>query len=197
MHLRASIRRAVIATALLTVPGVSPVLGQRIERIPESLIRTVMPEADRFDEVAGDPPVVVAFTISPDGSEVVSGYVFLTSDLPPEQYGYSGPIEALVGMRTDGTMTGMRVTDYNESYMRSMGDFLRTPGFQEQFAGKHIGDPFQLWNDVEGISRVSISVRALSRGVRDAARRVANAYALVDGPSMAATEVVDPIGMSW
>ena len=197
MHLRASILRAAVVAALLTLPGVSPVLGQRIDRIPESLMRTVMPEADRFGDVAGDPPVVVAFAVAPDGSEVVSGYVFLTSDLPPEQYGYSGPIEALVGMRPDGTMTGMRVTDYNESYMRSMGDFLRTPGFQEQFAGKHIGDPFQLWNDIEGISRVSISVRALSRGVRDAARRVANAYALIDGPSAAATDVVDPIGMSW
>lgn len=197
MHLRASILRAAIVAALFTVPGVSPVLGQRIERIPESLMRTVMPEADRFGDVTGGLPVVVAFTVASDGSEVVSGYVFLTSDLPPEQYGYSGPIEALVGMRPDGTMTGMRVTDYNESYMRSMGDFLRTPGFQEQFAGKHIGDPFQLWNDIEGISRVSISVRALSRGVRDAARRVANAYALIDGPSAAATDVVDPIGMSW
>ena len=134
MHLRASILRAAIVAALLTLPGVSPVLGQRIDRIPESLMRTVMPEADRFGDVAGDPPVVVAFAVAPDGSEVVSGYVFLTSDLPPEQYGYSGPIEALVGMRPDGTMTGMRVTDYNESYMRSMGDFLRTPGFQEQFA---------------------------------------------------------------
>ena len=197
MYLRVSIRCAAIVAVLLTVPGVSPVLGQRIQRIPSSLIRTVMPLADRFGDVAGDPPVVSAFTVQPDGSEVVSGYIFLTSDLPPEQYGYSGPIEALVGMRPDGTLTGMRVTDYNESYMRSMGDFLRTPGFQEQFAGKHIGDPFQLWSDIEGISRVSISVRALSRGVRDAARRVANAYAFIDGPSAVATDVVDPIGMSW
>lgn len=197
MYPRASIRPAALAVALLAISGFSPLLGQRIERIPESLIRTVMPTADRLGEVAGDPPVVTGFAVSPDGSEVVTGYVFLTSDLPPEQFGYSGPIEALVGMRPDGTLTGMRVTDYNESYMRSMGDFLRTPGFQEQFAGKHIGDPFQVWNDVEGISRVSISVRALSRGVRDAARRIANAYALVDGPSVATSEVVDPIGLSW
>ena len=197
MHPRALARLVVVLIALLASLRPNPVSGQRIERIPKSLIRDVMPGADRFGEVDGDPPVISAFTDSPDGSEVVFGYVFLTSDLPPEQYGYSGPIEALVGMRPDGTLTGVLVTDYNESYMRSMGDFLRTPGFQEQFAGKHIGDPFQLWNDVEGISRVSISVRALSRGVRDAARRVANAYALIDGLAATATDAVDPIGMSW
>ncbi len=197
MHPRALARLAVVLIALLASLHPNLVSGQRIERIPESLIRDVIPGADRFGEVNGDPPVILAFTESPDDSEVVFGYVFLTSDLPPEQYGYSGPIEALVGMRPDGTLTGMLVTDYNESYMRSMGDFLRTPGFQEQFAGKHIGEPFQLWNDIEGISRVSISVRALSRGVRDAARRVANAYALIDGPAATATEAVDPIGMSW
>jgi len=197
MHPFAIVRKtsALILALVFLVPQGAQ--GQRIQRIPASLIQEVMPRADRFTDPQGDPPVISAFEVLPDGSEDLIGYVFLTSDLPPEQYGYSGPIEALIGMRTDGTLTGVRVTDYFESYMQSMGDFLRTPGFQEQFSEKHIGDPFQLWNDIDGISRVSISVRALSRGVRDAARRVANAHALIDGPSATATEVVDPVGMSW
>jgi Na+-translocating ferredoxin:NAD+ oxidoreductase RnfG subunit len=170
--------------------------GQRVSRIPESLVREVMPEADRFDEVSGDPPVVRGYRTGADGVESFHGWVFLTSDLPPEQFGYSGPIEALVGLRPDGSLTGVRVTDYMESYMRSMGDFLRTPGFQEQFAGKHVGDAFRLWDDVEGISRVSISVRALSRGVRDAARRVAAAYG-VASEFASTTEIADPVGLSW
>lgn len=156
-----------------------------------------MPGADRFGRVSGSPPVVTAYRRGSDGTEVLHGYVFLTSDLPPEQFGYSGPIEALVGMRPDGTLSGVRVVDYRESYMRSMGDFLRRPGFQEQFAGKHIGDPFQLWGDIEGISRVSISVRALSRGVRDAARRVANAYGLAPDVEAIGGDDVDPVGLSW
>lgn len=176
--------------------GQADLSAQRIDAIPESLVRTVMPDAERFSEASGDPAVRTAYVTRADGSEVVYGYVFLTSDVPPEQFGYSGPIEALVGLRPDGTITGMRVTDYMESYMRSMGDFLRTPGFQEQYAGKHLGDPFQLWGDIEGISRVSISVRALSRGVRDAARRVAARYG--GGPDLSMdTEVVDPVGLSW
>ena len=47
-----------------------------------------MPEADRFDDVSGDPPVVTGYATNADGTESVVGYVFLTSDLPPEQYGY-------------------------------------------------------------------------------------------------------------
>lgn len=157
-------------------------------------MREVMPEAVRFSDVEGDPPVITGYDAAEGGNVV--GFVFLTSDLPPEQYGYSGPIEALVGMRPDGSLTGMRVTDYIESYRGSMGDFLRTPGFQEQYAEKHIRDPFQLWGDIEGISRVSISVRALSRGVRDSARRVAAAYGGAPDPAVVA-EVVDPVGLSW
>ncbi len=195
----ASLRRAIRVFAALTVlaaSGFEPVEGQRIHGVPSDLLDEVMPGVERFGPVEGDPPVVRGYATGPDGVETLVGWVFLTSDLPPEQFGYSGPIEALVGLRPNGTITGVRVTDYMESYMRSMGDFLRTPGFQEQFAGKHVGDPFRVWDDVDGISRVSISVRALSRGVRDSARRVANAYGTARDFSTAA-EVVDPVGRSW
>lgn len=181
---------------MLLVASAVAVSGQRVRGVRESLVRAVMPGADRFSEVAGDPPVLTGYRSTSEATEVVHGYVFLTSDVPPEQFGYSGPIEALVGILPDGTLTGIRVTDYQESYMSSMGDFLRTPGFQEQYAGKHIGDPFQLWGDIEGISRVSISVRALSRGVRDSARRVAAAYGGVPDLSTESS-IVDPVGLSW
>jgi len=190
---------ALIVTAAfaLLLTSVQRLEGQRVDRIPASLLQDVMPGADRFAEARGDPPVISGFRTAEDGTEVLHGYVFLTSDLPPEQYGYSGPIEALVGMTPGGTLTGMRVTDYRESYMRSMGDFLRVPGFQEQFAGKYIGDSFRLWDDIEGISRVSISVRALSRGVRDSARRVATAYASTPDIEPVPGEVIDPVGRTW
>ncbi|MBT8487948.1 MAG: FMN-binding protein, partial [Gemmatimonadetes bacterium] len=177
--------------------AVVPAAAQRVGGVDRALYTEVMPGADRFDRPSGSPPVVTAFRTGADGQEVIEGYVFLTSDLPPEQFGYSGPIEALVGMRPDGTLSGVRVVDYRESYMRSMGDFLRRPGFQEQFSGKHIGDPFQLWGDIDGISRVSISVRALSRGVRDSARRVADAYGLSPGIEAIGGDEVDPVGLSW
>ena len=192
-HLRLALSLGLAASSW----GATGAAAQHIVKIPWSLVEEVMPEADRFDEVAGDPPVVRAYEVAADGTETLIGYVFLTPDLPPEQYGYSGTIETLVGMRLDGTLTGVRVTEYHESYMSQMGDFLRRPGFQEQFAGKYIGDPFRVWGDVDGISRVSISVRALARGVRDSARRVAAAYGGAGHVALPAEPVTDIYGLSW
>ncbi|MEX2048790.1 MAG: 4Fe-4S binding protein [Gemmatimonadota bacterium] len=143
-----------------------------MERVTPSLLADVMPDADRFDPAEGDPLVKRAYR----GDELI-GYVFLTSDLPPEQVGYDGPIEALVGMTPDGVLTGVRVTEYRESRRYEWGDFLSDPWLLGQFVGKHVGDQFGVNRDIDGIAQVTISVRALARGVRDAARRVAVAHA--------------------
>ena len=164
--------------------------AQGVNRVRMSLIRDVMPEADRFEDANGNPPVRRAFK----GDELV-GYVFLNTDLPPAVFGYSGPIETVIGMTPDGTLTGMRVVDYHETYMRTRGDFLRTPGFQEQFSGKSVGDAFRVSEDVDGISRVSISVRAVVRGIRQSARQVAAAYMRMPEPPAAPIE--DLTALSW
>ena len=156
-----------------------------------------MPRADRFSERMGVPPVIHAYQDGGSGgSETLIGYVFLTSDLPPEPFGYSGPVEALVGMDLEGNVTGVRVMDYWESLRASFGDFLRRRGFQEHFAGKHIGDAFSVSGDVDGISGATISVRALARGVRDASRRVAQAY--FEGASFSSTAPIEDVeGLPW
>ena len=170
---RASILVGAVATSLVTSAGAS---SQQLRDISPDLLETVFPQADRFESRSGDPPVFQAWAVGEDGGEALVGYVFHTADVPPERRGYSGPIEALVGMDLEGRLTGVRVTDYWESISSSMGDFLRRRGFQEQFRGKHIGDPFSPRDDVDAVSRATISTRGLSLGVRDAARRVANAY---------------------
>ena len=191
-------RLTVLLTALSLSTGLAgEAAGQRVGAVSEDLYRDVLPEADAFGPAEGAPPVVRGHVRDQAGDETLVGYIFLTSDVPPEPFGYSGPVEALVGMRTDGTLSGVRVVSYRESYRESMGDFLRRPGFQEQFRGKHIGDPFRVYGDVDGISRASISVRALARGVRDAARRVANAYGLAPGVEAVGGVEVDPVGLSW
>jgi hypothetical protein len=136
-----------------------------------------MPDADTFTKRDGQPPVFKAYRSDPDtkARELV-GYVFLTSDIPPEEVGYSAPIEVLVGMDLTGTLTGVKVGRYRESIIRIWGDFLRLPGVQEQFAGKRVTDPFRVGRDVAGITRATITMRAMSRGIREAARRVTEEY---------------------
>jgi len=150
----------------------------------------VMPSADRFEEGQADPPIKAAYV----GDRLI-GYVFQTVDWPPERLGYSGPIRALVGLDLNGQITGVRVLEYFESHRSSLGDFLRRDGVQEQFLGKHIADPFVVRQDIDGVTRATVSTRALARGVRDAARRVAEVYLNtaepIEGP------LGDPASLPW
>jgi 4Fe-4S binding domain/FMN-binding domain len=167
--------------------------AQDVDLAPKYLLDEVMPGADRFDPAEGNPPVKRAYR----GAELL-GYVFLTSDLPPEEDGYSGPIRALVGMGPDGVLTGVRVTEYHESRMYDWGDFLRDPPwFQDQFAGKYVGDRFRVRGDVDGISQVTITVRAVATGVRNAARRVAAAYLTSPRPASVPISQAEVASMSW
>ena len=160
-------------------------------------LETVMPEADRFTHRQGQPPVFEAYQIdSSTEQETLAGYVFLTSDMPPEQMGFNGPIEVLVGMDLRGVLTGIVVVRYRESLQSSRGDFLATDGFQEQFAGKSIVDAFQVRRDVDGITGATITVDAMSRGIRNAARQVALAYRLGSLASASEAPTLDPISVT-
>lgn len=145
--------------------------------VSEDLLRQVMPEATRFSEKAGEPPVFTAYGPLPDSDETgVIGYVFQTSDLPPEEIGFSAPIEVLVALDTQATVTAIKVLDYNESFRSSRGDFLSSRGFQEQFRRKPLSDEFRVGRDIDGVSRATITSWATTRGIYNAARRVAQVY---------------------
>jgi ferredoxin len=176
------------ALALLT----SGARAQGVERVRSALLQDVMPEADRFEPAGGDPPVRRAYA-----GDALVGYVFLTSDVPPEVDGYSGPVSALVGMSPDGVLVGVRVIDYRESRRYDWGDFLSDPWLLDQFPGKHVAERFRVNQDIDGISQVTISVRALARGVRDAARRVALTYGGGERAPDAAVDQAELEAMSW
>lgn len=140
-------------------------------------LQRVFPGADSFSEKAGEPPVYRAYQSDPSDAEpVLVGYLFETPDLPPEEVGYSAPINSLVGLDLEGTLTGMEVLSYRESYKSIRGDFINTEQFPNQFEGKTVGDGFRVGRDVDGISRATITSWAVARGIRNAARRVARTY---------------------
>ena len=164
-----------LGSLLLVSP--SSASAQIRQTVDAELIQSVMPAADSFSAKAGLPPVYTAYGTGADGSPgSVIGYVYLTANVPPFQYGYSSRIDVLVGMDLAGRLTGMHVVNYWESLSSSRGDFLGGPGLREQVVGKHIGEAFQVGRDLDGVSGASISARAMFRGVRNSARRVALAH---------------------
>src|SRR4051812_31216292 len=172
--------RLVLLLAGLLLPVA--LVAQELDVEPQ-LIQETFPGATRIGPATGKPPVYKAYGPDPaTGKETVLGYVFLTSDWPPEESGYSGPILTLVGLDNSGMITGTRVLDYHESLRSSRGDFLRGY-FEEQFAGKKLSDPFRVRRDVDGVSGATITSAGTARGIRNAARRVAAAYLFKDkGP---------------
>lgn len=139
------------------------------------LLKRVVPGADSFSDKQGEPPVYRAYRTGPDGDRTLIGYAFVTPDFPPEPNGYSGPIDTLVGIDLQGTITGTNVVYYKESLRYTIGDFFSW-GFEEQFVGKTAADRFQVDNDLDGIARATISAKTMARGVRRALRAVTEAY---------------------
>lgn len=164
----------IVTLALLSVLS-SFSFGQSSLSVTPELMLEVFPQATRFSEKSGTPPVITAYTDSADG-ELVVGYLFETKDYPPEEVGYSAPIEVMAGLDMTGAITGIKVLFYRESYKSIRGDFLATERFPNQFEGKNVTDGFRVGRDIDGVSRATITSWAVSRGIRNASREVAQAY---------------------
>jgi len=159
--------------------------------IQASWMREVLPGAEEFERIEDEPLAWAGFRINPASRQrELFGYVFHNADLPPMEPGYSEPIDILVSVDTEHQLGGVKILDYNETYLRTMGDFLAHTDFLAQFRGKAIRDDFQISRDIDGISGATVSVFAIARGARDSAREVAEAYLEYDpgDPVQAARE---------
>jgi Na+-translocating ferredoxin:NAD+ oxidoreductase RnfG subunit len=67
-----------------------------------------------------------------------------------------------VGLDADGTVRGIEILEYRESY----GHEVRTPAWRRQFAGKSVADPLQLDQDIRNISGATLSCRHVTAGVK-------------------------------
>ncbi len=185
--MRASLGGALLALALILLAR-SPGEAQ-VEFAPE-ILSEVVPEATRFGPREGEPLVFEAYGADPaTGAESLIGYAFVTADIPPEVQGYSAPITVLVGMDLTGTLTGIEILAYRESLRGSRGDFLNRGSYLRQFPEKHVVDPFRVRDDIDGISGATLTVDAMARGIRNAARRVAATY-LSSTPAEAAPRYI-------
>lgn len=145
--------------------------------IQESWLVEVLPGAQRFSPLEGEPPVYTGYkTNGSSGNEELVGYVFHNADFPPMRVGYAAPINMLVGINVDTTLSGIKVLDYYESYLYSRGDFIDSSVFLNQFRRKPIEDEFRLNRDVDGLSSATLTSAAIIRTIVDTARRVAGAY---------------------
>jgi NosR/NirI family nitrous oxide reductase transcriptional regulator len=163
------VRRLIIGL-LLAVGGV--VEGEQAPadaKLVEQFTR-LFPAATSFSPKAASPPHFKAFKRDPRAVDEVIGVAFWTTELEPLERAYDGPIKILVGMNMTGVLTGIIVVQHHEPY----GDFsIEPPAFAAQFAGKSIRDPFRVGDDIDAVSRASITITSATRVIKNSARRVA------------------------
>lgn len=164
-------KRIVVLALVLAAGGMIAVGAQSSDAALQGHLKRLFPAATAFSPKEGDPPHFSAFATDPkSGLKTLVGLAFWTTELDPLERGYDGPIKVLVGMGTDGVLAGIIVTEHHEPY----GNFsIDTREFAAQFKGKNIRDPFKVGNDIDAVSRATISVTTVSRSVRNTSRRVA------------------------
>ncbi|MFN7981803.1 MAG: FMN-binding protein [Vicinamibacterales bacterium] len=145
-----------------------------IDPMPTAKLKQLFPAANAFTPRSDrDPMYFTAFAGDPKapGAQPL-GWAFWTIDLVPAELGYHGHIHMLIGMNTQGRITGVIMDRNTEPY----GDIsINKPEFPLQFKGKSIRDKFEVGQDVDVTSRATISVRAAAREIREASRMVARA----------------------
>lgn len=138
-------------------------------------LKSVMPEALIFSKKEQKPlPHYKAYrdtSISPQ-SELI-GVCFVTTDIVPEEKGYSGTIKIMVGMDNSGNITGIEVLSHTEtpSYTYALAE----PWFKDQFKGKSVRSKLKMGEDLDGITRATITSEAVSRAVKKGSVKVARA----------------------
>lgn len=167
--------RLILLAVLLAVSTLGVVLGQgSIDATLRAQLKELFPAAESFSEKEGSPPHFKAYgPKGADGQPELLGLAYWTTELEPLERGFDGPIKMLVGMDTTGVIQKVIVTDHREPYGYFSVDL---PEFVKQFENKNIRDRFRVGEDIDAITRATVTVTSASRAVRNSSRRIARAH---------------------
>lgn len=141
-------------------------------------LKQLFPAATSFSAKEGDPPHFKAYTGG--AAKTLAGYAFWTTELAPLERGYGGPIAMLVGLDTTGKLTGIIMGEHHEPY----GDFsIDMPKFAATFRNKDVRDPFKLGEDIDAVSRATITMSSAVRAIRNSSRRMARQFLTAPQPA--------------
>jgi len=164
--------------AVLVAVAAAPVFAQRCratDDIPryEDYLREALPGAETFRWINRGTPHYRGYKTGPNGEEELVGLGFFTVDFAPKVRGYKGQIWMLIGMDPGGTLIDISMVYHNEPF----GYFSVDPArFLEQFRGKSVLAPMTVGEDIDAVSRATITNDSAVRAIRESARRMAREY---------------------
>lgn len=186
--------------AAFILAGMYNITKARIETeknmIEKEALKQVMPETvgDRLEPVKKD-DIVKYWKVFKGRDNSVTGYIFIS-----KKYGYSSVIETMVGMKKDGTITGVRVLSQNETpglgakiveiistktLISSLKEVFSkekrqkvviSPYFTEQFKDKDIRGIELSKNNIQAITGATISSRAVLDSIKSQGLEILNSH---------------------
>jgi len=159
---------AVLSLTLALLPLAGYAQPSTVTEADEAALRRLIPDADSFELVETGTRHFLAYArrVS-SGERPLIGFAFFTTDLTPRIFAYKGRITMLVGLDTAGELFGVQVLHHYEPF----GYFsIDLPDFPEQFSSKSILDPLEVGEDIDAVSRATITVAAATRAIRQGAR---------------------------
>jgi Na+-translocating ferredoxin:NAD+ oxidoreductase RnfG subunit len=138
------------------------------ERIASAEVQLADDQAARVAKLADHPLEEEVFTVyrATTGGQL-DGYAVVT-----EEIGRFHVITFLVAVSPEGRVKRVEVLVYRES----RGGEVRYRRFLHQYEGKSLRDPIRLNRDLLNITGATLSVRAISRGVRKVLGVIHEAY---------------------
>jgi Na+-translocating ferredoxin:NAD+ oxidoreductase subunit G len=145
---------ALAATNMVTA---GPIEEQRVKAVLAAR-SAVFPVADSFEEVALDANSSFDSIVEAKSGTDLIGYVIqLTVS------GYAGPIVIILGVDTEGMITGLSVGGSKFAETAGLGTRVKLPSFTDQFVG--LAETPTLNGNVDTISGATISSSAVINGV--------------------------------
>ncbi len=177
-----------------------PVRGENATDIPPD-IAELFPTATRVAPPDTDIPVIPVYQLSQ-----LLGYVFESKDFASFM-GFAGePINVLIGLDTQGKLTGLKVIKHNEPiFIHGLGP-QPMHDFTAQYVEHSIRERFIIGADdrtgdatyFDGVSKATVSVLVINDTIITAALKVARAK--LDGFVAPSNKIVDPkaiVPSSW
>jgi electron transport complex protein RnfG len=143
-----------------------PIIEQHAKEKQEAAILTVLPGAEKYEEVNKD-GLTLYKGIDNSGSTV--GYAMTNSG-----QGFQSILKLMIGFDLNqGKLLKIKIL--NQAETPGLGSRISEKEFQSQFVGKDFSDSFTAKEDVDAISGATISSQAIADVIEDAINKLENA----------------------
>jgi NosR/NirI family nitrous oxide reductase transcriptional regulator len=153
-----------------------PIIEEQRAKALEANLRSLLPAAQSF-ELQEEGNEDKTFYLGYQGGEKVGVAAIFA------QGGYGGPIKMMLGVNSDGVLTGLRIIEHSET--PGLGAKVDEGWFKEQFENKSISDPFAVHEDIQAITGATITTQSVAGGIKIISGEIERTF-LTDG-----TPVID------